>query len=96
MSPFFVTNDQEVPVQRSFVNSTTLRSAGYDAHSAVLELQFHHGAVYQYFLVPKRVYRGLLAAPSKGGYFHQNIRRRYLYQRVQDTSPPIPEAPLSI
>ena len=53
-------------MQRALVNSTTLRSAGYDAHSAVLELQFRHGAVYQYSLVPQRVYRDLLMAPSKG------------------------------
>lgn len=83
-------------MQRACVNSTTLRSAGYDAHSAVLELQFRHGAVYQYFLVPPRVYRDLLGAPSHGGYFNQNIRGRYLYQRVPDISPLIPEGPLSI
>jgi hypothetical protein len=83
-------------MQRAFVKSTTLRSAGYDAHSAVLELQFRHGAVYQYCLVPHSVYRDLLEAPSKGGYFNQNIRGRYSYQRVQDTSPLIPAGPLSI
>ena len=83
-------------MQRAFVNSTTLRSAGYDAHSAVLELQFRHGAVYQYFLVPQRVYRDLLGAPSQGGYFNQNIRGRYRYQRLPETSPLIPGGPLSV
>jgi KTSC domain len=33
-------------MQRAFVESTTLRSAGHDAQTAVLELQFQNGAVY--------------------------------------------------
>ena len=73
-------------MQRAFVESTTLRSAGHDAQSAVLELQFRNGAVYRYLLVPQRVYRDLLGARSKGGYFNQNIRGRYPYQRVQCAS----------
>jgi hypothetical protein len=73
-------------MQRAFVESTTLRSAGHDAQSAVLELQFCNGAVYQYWLVPPRVYRDLLRAYSKGVYFNQNIRGRFPYQRIQDPS----------
>ena len=73
-------------MQRAFVESTTLRSAGHDAQSAVLELQFRNGAVYRYLLVPQTVYRDLLGARSKGGYFNQNIRGRYPYQLVQGSS----------
>jgi len=69
------------------VESTTLRSAGHDAQSAVLELQFRNGAIYHYFLVPRRVYRRLLQADSKGGYFNQNIRSRYPYECIQRPSP---------
>jgi hypothetical protein len=61
-------------MQRVLVESTTLGSAGHDTQAAVLELQFRNGAVYQYFLVPRRIYRDLLWARSKGGYFNQNIR----------------------
>ena len=73
-------------MHRVLVESTLLASAGHDARAAVLELQFRNGAVYQYFLVPRRIYRDLLRAPSKGGYFHQNIRGRYPYQRIQDAT----------
>jgi hypothetical protein len=52
-----------------------------------MELQFRNGAIYQYWLVPRTVYRDLLGAPSKGVYFNQNIRGRYPYQRVQEPSP---------
>ena len=79
-------------MQRTPVESTTLRSAGHDAQAAVLELQFRNGAVYQYLLVPQSVYQDLLGAPSKGGYFSQKIRGRYQYQRIQDPSTIRPEA----
>jgi hypothetical protein len=52
-------------MQRTFVESSTLRSAGHDAQSAALELQFHSGAVYQYGLVPRSVYRDLLELPLR-------------------------------
>ena len=69
-------------MQRVLVDSTTLASAGHDARSAILELQFRSGAVYQYFDVPGGVYESLLGSPSKGVYFNQNIRSRYCYQRI--------------
>jgi hypothetical protein len=71
-------------MQRVFVESTTLGSAGHDAQSTILELQFRNGAVYQYFRVPPRIYCDLLRADSKGGYFNQNIRGKYPYQRIQN------------
>lgn len=70
-------------MQHVLVDSTTLASAGHDPNSAVLELQFRSGAVYQYFSVPHGVYQNLLWAPAKGTYFNQNIRGRYLYQRIR-------------
>ena len=73
-------------MQRVFVDSTTLASAGHDAASAMLELQFRSGAVYRYFDVPHAVYQSLLGAPSKGVYFNQNIRSRYRYQRITQRS----------
>jgi hypothetical protein len=73
-------------MQRVLVQSTTLASAGHDARAAVLELQFCNGAVYQYFHVPRRVYRDLLWAQSKGGYFNHNIRGRYPFRRIQDAA----------
>ncbi len=71
-------------MQRVSVESTTLGSPGHDAGSAVLELQFRSGAVYQYFSVPLSVYHDLLSARSKGGSFNQSIRGKYPFQRIPD------------
>lgn len=73
-------------MQRAFVESTTLRSAGHDPDSAVLELQFRNRAVYQYLHVPQGVYRDLMAAPSKGGYFNHHIRGKYPYKLIQNAA----------
>lgn len=77
-------------MQRVLVESITIGSAGHDAQSAVLELQFRNGAVYQYFLVPPSVYRGLLSARSKGTYFNQSIRGKYHYRRIPDATSATP------
>ena len=52
----------------------------------LMEIQFNSGTLYQYLNVPKEIYDGLLAAPSKGKYFWQYIRPyviKYPYQRVR-------------
>lgn len=48
----------------------------------MLEIAFHSGGLYQYFNVPESVFHGLMAASSKGRYFHAHIRDRYRYQRI--------------
>lgn len=40
------------------------------------------GGLYVYYDVPVRVYKKLIAAPSKGHYFWVNIRNRYRYSKL--------------
>lgn len=70
-------------MQRQPVESSMLRSAGYDAEHSVLELEFNSGRVYQYFDVPPEVFEELIAADSKGRYFLDAIDDCYLYRQVQ-------------
>ena len=62
---------------RESVRSSNLRSVGYDADSATLEVEFSDRSVWQYKPVPASVYSGLMAAGSKGSFFHRTIRGRY-------------------
>jgi hypothetical protein len=64
------------------VVSSNLRSVGYDPSSAVLEIEFGGGGVYQYFDVPESVYLGLMNAASKGGYLQKHVKGHYRYKRV--------------
>jgi len=61
------------------VHSTTLTRITFDEPKKVLGLEFRDGSAYQYFEVPTTVYKALLAAPSKGSYFNQAIRGRFVY-----------------
>ncbi|HQD26546.1 MULTISPECIES: KTSC domain-containing protein [Methanoculleus] len=70
-------------MQRQAVESTNIKSVGYDPEDEVLEVEFHSGGVYHYVGVPAEVYEGLLNARSKGRYFGDFIRLRYPYEKVR-------------
>ncbi len=69
-------------MKRKFLESSTLASVGYDAKNQILEIEFNHGGVYQYFDVPKDVYDELMEADSHGKYFVHNIRDDYEYVKL--------------
>jgi hypothetical protein len=69
------------------VESAAFVTVGYDEVHQLLQLEFRSGEIYHYFDVPPSVFDGLLAAPSKGRYFHQAILGRYPFVRV--TSAPL-------
>ena len=69
-------------MQREAVESTTMKSVGYESKRQILEIEFQSGEVYQYLDVPKMVHQGLLRAGSKGKYFNGEIRDDYAFVRV--------------
>ncbi len=70
-------------MNRISVSSSNLRSVGYDPASSILEVEFRHGGVYQYFEVPEARYDGLMSAYSKGGYFDTFIKNGgYAYRQA--------------
>ncbi len=70
-------------MDRVLVASTVIRSVGYDAEPAILEVEFHSGDLYRYFMVPKVLHDQLMAAPSKGKYFQANVRDRFPSERIR-------------
>ena len=69
-------------MQRQNVESSNLASVGYDEKSQILEIEFNHGGVYQYFDVPTEEYESLMSADSLGSYFYHNIRNDYEYAKL--------------
>lgn len=65
------------------VNSSNLRSVGYDSISKILEVEFHTGTVYQYFDVPDAIHQGLMSASSHGRYFYYTVRYKFRYRRIR-------------
>jgi len=73
---------EEVMLERIPVQSSNISSVGYDSASAMLEVQFLNGSIYQYFDLPVAVYEGLLQAQSAGSFFAANIKGHYRYARA--------------
>jgi lysyl-tRNA synthetase class 2 len=74
--------------------STVIRHFAYDRASAALDVMFHNGRNYRYFLVPPRVADELGEAFSKGHYFNARIRDRYPFEELaaEEPAPPLPAA----
>ena len=69
-------------MERQSVSSSNLASIGYDAENEILEIEFKHGGIYQYFDVPENVYDELMNADSQGVYFSANIKNEYEFEKM--------------
>lgn len=61
--------------------SSNIASVGYDKEKRILEVEFQHGAIYQYFDVPEKVYTELINAPSHGAYFFNEVKDGFSYEK---------------
>jgi KTSC domain len=73
-------------MNRQPVDSSNLKSVGYDKASQTLEIEFQNGGIYEYYDVPEEEYDDLMSASSKGSYFMSNIRPIYSYDKVSRSS----------
>ena len=69
-------------MERQSVTSSNIASIGYDAAKEILEIEFNHGGVYQYFDVPENVYKELMNAESHGKYFAAHIKDNYDFEKI--------------
>jgi hypothetical protein len=70
-------------MDRRKVNSSSIRSAGYDERQRLLEIEFSDGRIVQYSGVPAEVHRRLMNAPSIMSYFRDNIEESFTAKRVK-------------
>jgi KTSC domain len=68
---------------RQEVNSSELRSVGYEMSTSLLEAEFRSGEIYQYFGVPAQLVLELLEADSVGRYFNARIRSKFKFKKVR-------------
>jgi hypothetical protein len=68
-------------MEREPVASSTILSAGYDAGSETMEIEFKNG-VYQYYNLPQVMYDQFVGSDSKGKFFHANIKNAFACSRV--------------
>ena len=64
-------------MRRQPVDSRALAAVGYSRRLRALEVEFRRGGTYRYLNVPSTVYRDLMAADSKAGFYNRNVRGKY-------------------
>jgi KTSC domain len=65
-------------MERKPLTSKMIVSAGFDREARVLEIEFRGGEIYEYRGdVSEFLFRRLLAAPSPGKFFHDEIEGKF-------------------
>jgi hypothetical protein len=74
-------------MRRVALRSRAIISAGYDAETEQLDLEFRSGRVYRYSGVPQGVWDFLLRTASKGGYVNRMIDGHYAFEDITPEPP---------
>jgi hypothetical protein len=69
-------------MERKRVNSSKLKSVGYDEKSRTLEIEMSNGQIFQYSGVYPEVFRRLMAAPNPTAFYDDKIAEEYSAKRV--------------
>jgi len=69
-------------MDRKRVNSSKIRSIGYDEKSQILEIEMSNGQLWQYSGVSPEVHRRFMAAPNPTSFFEDRIAEDYSGKRV--------------
>ena len=70
-------------IPRERVESSAISEIGYSKRRHWLEIKFVSGTIYRYEDVPPSVYRDLISAESKAGYYARYIKNNYRAVRVR-------------
>jgi hypothetical protein len=69
-------------MDRKIIESSMIRSIGHDADSAILEIEFNSGAVWQYFDFSESTWYEFEGAVSQGKFFLSEIKNQYSESQV--------------
>lgn len=69
-------------IQHADVESSSIRSIGYDKAKQELHVTFNDTGRYVYTGVPEYVHESLMMSGSKGSYIHHNIKNAYPFTKV--------------
>ena len=70
-------------MERKRLYASNIRSAGYDARTRVLEIEFSNGSICQYSGVADEIHRRLMNSPSPGSYFRDEIEENFTAKRLR-------------
>lgn len=71
-------------MRRIDVASSNIKSIGHNFLTKNMEIEFKGGNIYRYKKVPRKVFKDMLGADSKGKFFWHNVRFEYPYKKYRD------------
>ena len=69
-------------MKRVPLESSNLRAIAYLYEEQILEIEFHHSGVYQFYRVPVAVFFELLNADSAGRYFNEEVKGHFRFRKI--------------
>lgn len=69
-------------MDRRYIESSMIRSIGFDSESSILEIEFNSGAIWQYSDFPESEWYLFESSESKGRFFLSSIKDQYSEYRV--------------
>lgn len=69
-------------MKRENVQSSVLKSVGYDKDKKVLETELVNNALYEYYKVPVLEYTNFMKSSSFGEYYNRHIKK-YRYKKLR-------------
>jgi len=73
----------ESVMERRKVNSSKIRSVGYDEKLRTLEVEHSDGTVFQYAGVSQEVYRRMMSAPSIVSFYQDRVEEDFSRKRLR-------------
>lgn len=70
-------------MERKRVNSSKIRSVGYDERARLLEVELNDGSVFQYSGVSPEVHRRMMSAPSMVSFYQDKIEEDFSRKRLR-------------
>jgi hypothetical protein len=69
-------------MEREIVDSSLIKSIGYDEEIQVLQVEFKEGHIRDYKKVPPEFYKEFLTAASKGKFYLNHIRKKFDFNQL--------------
>ena len=78
----------KAPFKRITLDSSTLDAIElYEPGTQILVIGFKGGAQYRYEKIPKEVFDAFMESPSKGKFYHANIKGKFEFVKIKHADP---------
>lgn len=70
-------------MDRNVVNSSMIKSIGYDKENSIMEVEFARGQIYKYSDVPSSIYYDVMQSDSVGKEFNRLVKGSFQFEKVE-------------